>query len=65
MNLVERLRLSFFDSTMEEAADRIEQLEKQRDALLAAAKIILSDAPLDNGVMALATAVRECKGETK
>ena len=44
-----------------EAADLIEQLEKQRDELLAAAKIILSDAPLDNGVMALAAAVRNTK----
>lgn len=47
------------------AYNEIVKLRKQRDALLAAAKIILSDAPLDNGVMALATAVRECKGETK
>ena len=43
------------------AYEEIIKLRQQRNELLAAAKIILSDAPLDNGVMALAAAVRNAK----
>ena len=64
-DLIERIAIYKCDpvlgGVLEEAADRIEQLEKQRDELLEAAKIILSDEPLDQGIRALAAAVRNAK----
>ena len=43
----------------------IAELFKQRDELLAAAKLVLGNASLDEGFTALTEAVRKCEGEAK
>ena len=59
--LIEQLQRELETERVLSFRNQVAELEKQRDELLAAAKIILSDAPLDNGVMALAAAVRNAK----
>lgn len=47
------------------AYNEIVKLRKQRDELLAAAKLVLGNASLDEGFTALTEAVRKCEGEAK
>ena len=47
------------------AYNEIVKLRKQRDELLAAAKLIFKDGPVDTAFVALSQAIRKCEGETK
>ena len=62
---MERLQREIETEKVLSFRNQVAELEKQRDALLAAAKLIFKDGPVDTAFVALSQAIRKCEGETK
>ena len=64
-DLIEQLQRELETERVLSFRNQVAELEKQRDELLAAAKLIFKDGPVDTAFVALSQAIRKCEGETK